>query len=276
MMAENQFDQFIEALKEDEALQSRILSARDLEAAVIIEPRMPQLFLSMGNVLQAMGLFEEAIAAYAKAVEVEPSYADAFINWGTSLQELGRHQEAIDILKRALTLRSDYAGAQWNMANSMLCLSLNADSWRHYEKRHVDISMPGYIDKLLTRFEHLAPARPQHSPHAAPPRHFGLDAQNPVEHNNLPVLPPDRIKRIQQIIGTIMYYAHAIDITTLVALSSIVSEQGLATKQMEKQVHHLLDYRHTHKDATIRYVASDMTLNIHSDTSYLSEACARS
>lgn len=108
-----------------------------LEAAVVIEPKMPQLFLSMGNVLQAMGLFEESIAAYAKAVEVEPSYADAFINWGTSLQELGHHQEVIDILKRALALRPDYAGAQWNMANSMLGLSLDVDSWRHYEKRHV-------------------------------------------------------------------------------------------------------------------------------------------
>ena len=38
----------------------------------------------------------------------------------------------------------------------------------------------------------------------------------------------------------------------------------------------LLDYLYTHKDATIRYVASDMVLNVHSDASYLSEPKARS
>ena len=151
-------------------------------------------------------------------------------------------------------------------------ITLNWD----YEKRHVDISMPNYVTKLLERFNHPTPKRPQHSPHAAPPRQFGATAQEPVKHDTTPTLPPDRIKRIQQIVGTIMYYARAVDVTTLVALSSIAAEQSQATEQTEKHVHQLLDYLHTHQDATIRYVASDMILNIHSDASYLSEARARS
>ena len=146
----------------------------------------------------------------------------------------------------------------------------------NYDQGHVDISMPGYVDKLLARFDHKAPARPQHCPHAAPPRLFGKDAQMPLDHDSEPILPPDRIKRIQQIIGTIMYYARAVDLTTLVALSSIASEQTKATENTEKRVTQLLDYLHTHKDATVRYVASDMILNIHSDASYLSETKARS
>ena len=73
-----------------------------------------------------------------------------------------------------------------------------------------------------------------------------------------------------------MYYARAIDITTLVALSSIAAEQAQATEQTEKHVHTLLDYLATHKNATVRYVASDMVLNIHSDASYLSEPRAQS
>ena len=146
----------------------------------------------------------------------------------------------------------------------------------NYAARYVDISMPGYVNKLLARFDHKMPAKPQHSPHAAPPRQFGKDAQKPVEHDTMPLLPPDRIKRIQQIIGTIMYYARAVDLTTLVALSSIASEQTKATQNTEKKVTQLLDYLQTHKDATVRYVASDMVLNIHSDASYLSEPQARS
>ena len=43
---------------------------------------------------------------------------------------------------------------------------------------------------------------------------------------------------MQQIIGTIMYYAHAIDLTTLVILSSIASEQAQAqtTENTEQRV----------------------------------------
>ena len=73
-----------------------------------------------------------------------------------------------------------------------------------------------------------------------------------------------------------MYYARAVVLTTLVTLSSIASEQAQATTITEEYVKQLLDYLHTHTDATIRYVASDMILNIHSDASYLSEPQARS
>ena len=38
----------------------------------------------------------------------------------------------------------------------------------------------------------------------------------------------------------------------------------------------LIDYLQTHPNATIRYVASEMILNIHSDASYLSEPNAKS
>ena len=63
---------------------------------------------------------------------------------------------------------------------------------------------------------------------------------------------------------------------SLVALSAIASKQSQATEQTEAHIHQLLDYLYTHKDATIRYVPSEMILNIHSDASYLSElkACS--
>ncbi len=73
-----------------------------------------------------------------------------------------------------------------------------------------------------------------------------------------------------------MYYARAVDITTLVALSSIAAEQSKATVTTESKILQLLDYLNTHEHATIRYVASDMILNVHSDASYLSEPRARS
>ena len=64
--------------------------------------------------------------------------------------------------------------------------------------------------------------------------------------------------------------------TILLALSNIASEQVNPTEKAMKRVCQLLDYMATHPEAKIRFCASDMILNIHSDASYLSEAKDRS
>ena len=76
--------------------------------------------------------------------------------------------------------------------------------------------------------------------------------------------------------GTLLYYARAVDATMLVALGTISSQQASATQTTSRYVTHLLDYCHTHPDAKVRYHASDMILHIHSDASYNSEAKTRS
>ena len=61
------------------------------------------------------------------------------------------------------------------------------------------------------------------------------------------------------------------------ALSEISSQQAAPTKNTMKRVNQFLDYMWTHPDAIIRYRASDMILNVHSDASYLSapKSCSR-
>ena len=73
-----------------------------------------------------------------------------------------------------------------------------------------------------------------------------------------------------------MYYTRAIDCTVGVALSTIASEQAKATERTKQRAYLLLDYLCKHPDAKIKFYASDMILNIHSDASYLSETRARS
>ena len=77
-------------------------------------------------------------------------------------------------------------------------------------------------------------------------------------------------------VGGVLDYARVVDCTVLSSLSSIASKQSQATEGTEKKVKQLLDYSTTQPDATVRYYASEMVLNIHSDASYLSEARARS
>jgi hypothetical protein len=59
-------------------------------------------------------------------------------------------------------------------------------------------------------------------------------------------------------------------------LNDIATEQTKATAKKQGATNQLLAYLATHPDDTIRYRASEMILNIHSDSSYLSVSNARS
>ena len=82
---------------------------------------------------------------------------------------------------------------------------------------------------------------------------------------------PEQIKRVQNIVGTLLYYGRAINSTPLTALSTNMARQSNGTQAVAEACHQLLDYVATHPDAGIRYHACDMILAIHTDASYLSE-----
>jgi hypothetical protein len=145
-----------------------------------------------------------------------------------------------------------------------------------YDAGTVDLSMPGYVQAALKKYGHPAPAKPQHSPYPAALPQYGVKIQLTEPPDDSPALPPARIKRLQQIIGTFLYYARAVDPTMLMALSTLGSQQAHGTEQTERNLHHFLDYCHTHPSAIIRYKASNMILQVHSDASYLTEPGARS
>ena len=74
----------------------------------------------------------------------------------------------------------------------------------------------------------------------------------------------------------LLYYSRAVDPTLLTTLSQIASRQSTATEEVATMIKQLPDYVATHSNAGIRYVASDMILNLHSGASYLSEPKAKS
>ena len=91
-----------------------------------------------------------------------------------------------------------------------------------------------------------------------------------------PPLRPDHITRIQKIIGTLLYYGHAVNSIILPCLGYLGTAHSKPTEHTDKLINQLLNYLHTNPDATVRYHASGMVLHIHSDTSYLSDSNARS
>jgi hypothetical protein len=69
---------------------------------------------------------------------------------------------------------------------------------------------------------------------------------------------------VQKIVGSIVYYARAVDMTVLMALSTTASEKTKGTEQTMEKALQILDFLATHPDATIRFHATDMVMNIHS------------
>ena len=136
--------------------------------------------------------------------------------------------------------------------------------------------MPGYLTKMLQKFKHISPAKPDDLPYPAPTKKYGKDAQEPIPIDMSQPVTPKQITKIQRIVGSILYYARAVDHTVLMSLSTIAAQQTKATEATMAAVEQLINYCNTHPDAKLRYTASGMILNIHSDTSYLVEPGAKS
>ena len=132
-------------------------------------------------------------------------------------------QEDVDHLitsvKRTFSLTKDGTG------NLYCGITLEWD----YINRTVTILMPGYIKKKLQEYDHIMPKMMQTSPYSPEPKRFGTEAQALLPPNSSPKLDAKGIKRVQQIVGSILYYARAVDMTVLMALSSIAAEQTKAT-----------------------------------------------
>ena len=99
----------------------------------------------------------------------------------------------------------------------------------NYDKGYVDISMPGYIKKKLQEYGHEVPKREQTCPYSPAPVTYGAKAQAPIAPDTTPRLDAKNVKRVQKIVGSILFYARAVDMTVLMALSLIAVEQTTAT-----------------------------------------------
>ncbi len=135
--------------------------------------------------------------------------------------------------------------------------------------------MPTYAIKNLTQYNHPAPLKPLHCPYTRNPITYGRDNQATTPSNTSPLLDAAGKKRIQQIVGSFLFYAGAVNPTILMALSAIFAQNAL-TEETLMHVNQFLDYIWIHLDAKIHYRASDMILNVHSDASYLSAPKAQS
>lgn len=175
-------------------------------------------------------------------------------------------EHLIGILRDHYTISIDRKGSRY--------IGIDFD-W-DYENREVHLSMLGYVKKALKRFNHAVPNKPQNQPYPHVPPNYGAKVQYSAPDDTSPVLDKANKRYIQEVTGTFLYYARAIDSTMLTALSAIASEQSSPTENTMTKVKQFLDYAASQEDAVVTYKASDMKLAVHSDASYLSEPKSRS
>ena len=74
-------------------------------------------------------------------------------------------------------------------------------------------------------------------------------------------LGPTDTNFVQQVTGTFLYYARAVDAIMLVALSAIASDQASPTVNTMRKTLKFLDCVATHPDAILTYEASQCTFS---------------
>jgi hypothetical protein len=172
----------------------------------------------------------------------------------------------MSILKKHYNISQDWEGKRY------LGLDLDWD----YTKRQVHLSMLNYVADAIKRFHHERPRKPQDQPYPHVKPNYGAKKQYAADSDTSPLLNKADKKFVQEVTGTFLYYARAVDATMLTALGSIATQQANPTENTMTKVQQFLDYAATHPDAIVTYRASDMILAGHSDASYLSETKARS
>ena len=113
--------------------------------------------------------------------------------------------------------------------------------------------MSGYIKEALKIFQHPVPPRPEDSPYLAPNAKWGSYSQLTVPKEKSKRLDAAAVNRLQKFVGTLLYYAQAVDPTMVKAFGSLASQQAEATDTASKRMTHILNYAASHPNAMIRY-----------------------
>ncbi len=79
---------------EEKAEKLYVRASRDFRSATSLNPKLHQAWSGLGYTLRKTGSYEEALAAYARALELEPNYAEAIEYRGEAYLGLNRVEDA--------------------------------------------------------------------------------------------------------------------------------------------------------------------------------------
>ena len=162
------------------------------------------------------GLFKHQTRATTFAL-----YVDDF---GIKYNNQDDLQHLIDTLKEHYEILIDLEGK--NYCGLMF-------QW-HYKLGYVDVSMPKYVLSAIKKFGHPYPRRPEYSPHKWTQPAYRQRIQYVTRTEAGTPLNTTGKRQVQSIVGTFLYYGHAVDPTILAALNEISTHQARPTNDTVK------------------------------------------
>ena len=85
--------------------------------ALSIKQNCADAHYNMGNAFREQGKLDEAMQAYNRVLSIEPDYVVAYNNMGIVFQEQGKVDEAIQAYTKALSIKPDYAELHRNFSS---------------------------------------------------------------------------------------------------------------------------------------------------------------
>ena len=144
-------------------------------------------------------------------------------------------------------LLANYEGVHEDWGCTKFCgITLEWD----YIRRIYLLSMPGYIEAIIICFHHQRPRKPELAPHRYASRSFSAaNAQTPIPDDDSSRLDAAGVLRVQRVVGSILYYARALDAPLLPDLTEIGSNQAKAIKETLAATKKILDFVANFPDA---------------------------
>ncbi|MEP6486115.1 tetratricopeptide repeat protein [Microcoleus vaginatus GB2-A3] len=117
--------------------------------AIELNPNFSWSYHSLGDVLLKLEKWEEAVAAYKKAVELNPNFSWSYHNLGDALLKLQQWKEAAVAYRCEIALNSDFAWSFCNLGDALTKLKHWDEAIATYLKAiEIDGDLPGIYEKL--------------------------------------------------------------------------------------------------------------------------------
>lgn len=168
-------------------------------------------------------------------------------------------------LRKLYTITVDAKGSQY------LGMAIEHDK----KLQTITISMPGYIERVLERFKDWAGTRLASTPGVYRAPNYGVKVQKAYDDDTAPLSAKDKTI-IQEITGSLLYYARAVDPLMLPATNEVSSAQAKPTERVKEQAIRLLQFARANPNNCVVFRKSKMHFILQTDASYLSRSKARS
>lgn len=151
-------------------------AAEHIQRAIRHQSDFAPFYCSLGNVLQSLEQWDDAIANYERAIQLQPNAVEAHNNLGNALQKRGRLDAAVASYQRAIQYSPDYFEAHCNLGQAHKSRGDYGQAVAHYQHAlrlnpnygpgHNDLGtvlqLFGDMESAVTSYRHALRLNPDH------------------------------------------------------------------------------------------------------------------